>query len=336
MSFIEEIADYRSVSIVGLAKNAGKTETLNYILKKVHDGGKRLAVTSIGIDGESQDQVTQTAKPEIEIYEGMIFVTSEKHYREKRLIAEVLDVDSQQTSLGRLVTARAITSGKVILSGPASTHGLRDYIEKMKRWQVDTTFIDGALSRLSLGSPAVTEAMVLATGAAVSRNIAELVKRTKYTYDLTQSEAVNPALAERLAGIETGVWGIDPQGEAHDLRIPSVLMLENHKEELFRYGHTIFVAGIVTDKLLQYLRVQKQAKEIVLIAKDFTRIFASPEVYYAFLKKGARIRVVWRNKLLGITINPTSPEGYRMNPEELKDNLESALRIPVYNVRQCN
>lgn len=85
------------------------------------------------------------------------------HYRSKRLVAEIMDVSTQQTSLGRLVTARAVSSGKALLSGPADTGSLKTLIQGMKRFDVDTTIVDGALSRLSLSSPAVTEAMVLAT-----------------------------------------------------------------------------------------------------------------------------------------------------------------------------
>ena len=52
--FIEEILKYNSIAIVGLAKNAGKRNALNYILRKVKNTGKRFALTSIGIDGGKQ------------------------------------------------------------------------------------------------------------------------------------------------------------------------------------------------------------------------------------------------------------------------------------------
>lgn len=87
---------YRSLAIVGLEKNTGKTECLNYLLRQIGKMDGQFALTSIGIDGESRDQVCQTPKPEIEVPEGMIFVTSEKHYRQKRLIAEVLDISERQ------------------------------------------------------------------------------------------------------------------------------------------------------------------------------------------------------------------------------------------------
>ena len=85
MGFVDDISDYRSLAIVGLEKNTGKTECLNYILRRIKDSADRFALTSIGIDGENRDQVCQTPKPEIIVPEGMIFVTSEKHYRERRL-----------------------------------------------------------------------------------------------------------------------------------------------------------------------------------------------------------------------------------------------------------
>ncbi len=267
MPFVNEILKRKSVSIVGLAKTAGKTEVLNYVLRRWGEGGvsggegaaeargervagksgegaaeargervagetgaaSRVAVTSIGLDGESVDQVKLTPKPEIELPEGTVFTTSETHYRAKKLVAEVLDVSGgdggcgktgmagrsqrwdasfcsppqpgasacvakatksteqrssiRETALGRLVTARALTAGKIILSGPSDTDSVRALIGGMGRFGVSTVLVDGALSRLSHGSPAVTEAMVLVTGAAVSHSISTLVRQTKYVFD---------------------------------------------------------------------------------------------------------------------------------------------------------
>ena len=71
LPFIDEILRYDSLSIVGLEKNTGKTECLKYVLDRMPVQSKRIAVTSIGIDGETVDQVTRTQKPEIVLREGM-------------------------------------------------------------------------------------------------------------------------------------------------------------------------------------------------------------------------------------------------------------------------
>ena len=41
------------------------------------------------------------SNPETRDYraEGMIFVTSEKHYRERRLVAEIMEIDDHRTAL---------------------------------------------------------------------------------------------------------------------------------------------------------------------------------------------------------------------------------------------
>ena len=57
MTFIDDILKYNSLSIVGLQKNTGKTVSLNYVLDRLPIERKRIAVTSIGIDGETTDQV---------------------------------------------------------------------------------------------------------------------------------------------------------------------------------------------------------------------------------------------------------------------------------------
>ena len=334
--FIEDILRHRSVAIVGLAKNTGKTECLNYILRHVKDAGRRVALTSIGIDGESLDQVSQTPKPEIKVYEDMVFVTSEKHYREKRLIAEVMDISTEQTSLGRLVTARAVSPGKVLLSGPAKAESARRLIEGMRRHSVDTTIVDGALSRLSIGSPTVTDAMILATGAALSCNIPQLTQMTKYVYDRIRLPQVAPDLAERLAPIESGVWAVDKDGEVRDLDIPSIFMAAGHKERLFQYGNTLYVAGVVSDNFMRFLRQQKNAAELTLVIRDFTKMFATMEAYYAYLKKGGRVKVLHSSKLLAVCVNPLAPNGYRLDSDELREAIQTSLGVPAYDVRKMD
>lgn len=334
MPFTGDILKYRSLSIVGLEKNTGKTECLNYVLKRLEHSGKQLALTSIGIDGESIDQVTFTQKPEIELYENLIFVTSEKHYREKKLVAETLSVSDRHTALGRLVTARAKGRGKVIFSGPPDSVWLKQTIDAMQAYNVDITIVDGALSRLSPGSPAVTESMILATGAAVSANIPMLVRKTTFVHNLILLETFEGAVSGQLQNLANGIYAIDDQWSIHNLDIPSVFLLEKHRDKLFGHGNTLFVTGAVSDSLLNFLRVQKNIEEIVLIVRDFTRIFVTPEAYYAFIKKGGCIRVLLRTRLIAVCVNPVSPEGFVLNSHQLCESMSESLNIPVYDIRK--
>jgi len=334
MPFVKDIENYKSLSIIGLEKNTGKTECLNYVLSRLSDSGKTIALTSIGIDGENKDQVKQTHKPEIDVYQGMLFVTSELHYKSRKLVSEILDVSKQSTSLGRLVTAKAITTDKVMISGPANNAGLIDIINNMSNFGVDITIVDGALSRKSLASPTVTEAMILATGAALSSNITQLVFKTKYVFDLIALSETNNQTKEILFNIREGIWSIDNDNNITDLNISSVMMIEKVKDRLFEAGNRIYVSGAITDNFLNFLKNQKQINETEIIVRDFTRIFAQPEVFYSYIKRSGKIKVLQKTKLVAITINPVSPDGYVLNSEELKKALEEKLGLPVYDVKK--
>jgi hypothetical protein len=52
-------------------------------------------------------------------------------------------------------------------------------------------------------------------------------------------------------------------------------------------------------------------------------VFAKPETYYAFVKRGGRMQVLNRTHLIAITINPVSPNAYRLNSDELKNALQT-------------
>ena len=333
MPFIRDILHYSSVSVVGLEKNTGKTECLNYILKRLKTSDKKIAVTSIGVDGEDVDRLYHNAKPEITLYDGMFFVTSEKHYREKQLVAEIIDVSSRKTSLGRLITAQVKNSGKTLLSGPPDTLWLQKILQTLKERQIDLTLVDGALSRLSLASPAVTDAMILTTGASLSENLAKLLKTTLFSCKMIALEEVEPSLKQQLEPIEKGIWAIDKKGEIHDLQIPSVFGMGERSGEIFKYGNTVFVSGAISDNLLNNLRIQPQSKDMTLIIKDFSKAFLSEDAYLSFVNKGGAIKVLQKTKLIAVCVNPVSPSGRRFDSNELQQKMKEVLNIPVYDVR---
>lgn len=330
MPFVNEILKHRSLSIVGMEKNTGKTVCLNYILRRLHQEGASVAVTSIGIDGERTDQVYGSAKPEIILYEGMRFITSEKHYLVRQLLSEIEEIDTYRTSLGRLVTAKVLCQGKILLSGAATTDKLRRQIAHLAP-TTDLTIVDGALSRLSLASPTVTEAMILATGAALSPSIQQIVSKTAFVFDLINLGETDDATKQMLSDIHSGVWFVDTDGQLHDLALQSAFMINSLKGDFLQQCSKVFVAGALNDVFLKYLITQNKT-EVTLVVKDFTKIFVTPETYRAFCKRGGRVEVLQRSRLIAVTVNPTSPQGYRLHSDDICHALEDRLHIPVYDV----
>ena len=326
---------YDSLSIVGLEKNTGKTECLKYVLDRLPVQQKRMAVTSIGIDGETVDQVTRTQKPEIVLREGMFFGTSEMHYRQRRLVSELIDVSDENTSLGRVVTAKALTTGKILLSGPSSATSLKRWMNEMRRLHIDLVIIDGALSRMSSASPAVSQSMILATGAAYSANLSTLVSKTAHVVDLVNLELTDEDNIHRLLPIERGVWFIDGDGDLHSLEAMSSLSKDIRFEGMDDCK-TLYVAGALVDGFLEKVRKNKSLKQVELVVRDFTKIFVSPQQFRLFLKSGGRIRVMQKSKLIAVTVNPTSPSGYVLDSDTLCNRLSEAIQLPVYDLLKNN
>ena len=335
MTFINNILNYKSLSVVGLEKNTGKTECLNYILLQLKDCKKSVAITSIGIDGETIDQIYQNQKPEITVYEGMTFVTTEKHYRLRKVTSEIIDIlNYSSTAMGRLIVAKAINTGKILLSGPPDTCNLKHLIHDLdSKYSSDITIVDGALSRLSLGAPAITDAMILTTGAALSLNIPELVRKTKYVFDLINLPEINDELKNKLEHINNSIWAID-NNNIHDLHIQSVFLLNKSETNIFQFGNTLFIPGAVSDIVIEKLKTQKDVSNTVLIIRDFTRLFVTPDLYYSFIRKGGQIRVIDKPNLIAVTANPLSPSGYMLNSEILRDELNKVLNVPIYDVKK--
>lgn len=331
MSFINRVLPCKTLSITGMAKNTGKTVALNYLLEQLRLHGKTVAVTSIGIDGEKTDQVTQTEKPEIELCEGTIFVTSEYHYRQRLLLSEIIDLSDDSTSLGRLVTARVLQAGKVILSGPATTGGVRKVLAQMERYGVDMTIVDGALSRKSHASPAITDGLILSTGAAIAPDLNTIVKKTAELHDLMQLPEYETEYAEELMQIENGIFALTDDGY-QSLNIPSSLLSEKYKAELFSYGNKLFISGILTDMMLNFLRMQPEVKDSVIIVKDFTKIFVTPMNLKLFLSKGGNLRVLKRPNLLAVTVNPVAPSGFTLPSQVLVNAMKGVFDVEVVDV----
>ncbi|MDE6439922.1 MAG: hypothetical protein K2K51_02765 [Bacteroidales bacterium] len=343
-AFFDDISRYGSVAVVGTAKNVGKTFCLQHILTHYRTRAQALAVTSIGVDGENTDVFYKTPKPELTFYPGMLVQTSETHYRQRHLTADILHLSRTSTALGRLVTARVQVPGKLILSGPSDTGGLRDFIAYAHAAGHPTALIDGALSRMSLASSAVAQAMILCTGAALSKSLDKVVQDAVFRHELMQIPLVEPGdlpvsaavTAAALDGIRQGVWGLSEAGGLIDLGLRSTLAgrlpeaLTATPAAVAPAPDTLFVAGMLSDRFLQALCGCK--KPVRLIVSDFTKIFVQPVTYRQFLKKGGTLRVLHRTELLAVCANPCAPEGYAFDSARLCDALSTALNREVYDV----
>jgi len=339
MPFIKAIEQFNSVSIVGMAKNTGKTTCLNYVVGRLWEKGRNIAITSIGVDGEERDVLYDTPKPRIVLHDGMVFITSEKDYEQREFPAEQLSVSERMTPLGRLITARAKGSGKVVLSGPSDSIWLKEMIVDLKNYGVELTLVDGALSRMSLASPAVTDAMILCTGAACSSQLSQVIHKAKFRCRIIGLENLEPFRQEEVAPLGRGIWSLNKDTSKWNRIGDSVFMVENEPDRMLLENvnttlagvTSLYVGGAVTNPFLNLLSV-KRKQPIELIVRDFTKLFVEPATFDKFTRCGGTIKVIYKPQLIAVCTNPVSPEGVRMDPVVLREEMEKALQIPVYDV----
>lgn len=315
MPFVRELLKYKSVAVVGMEKNCGKTECLNYILRRLPQDSPMTCVTSIGVDGEGIDNVTNTRKPSITLRKNICFATSESHYRNRKLVSEIIGISEEGSALGRIITAKTVSEGDIILSGPSSTGSLKRWMQEAEQYGIELTLIDGALSRMSSASPAISDAMILATGAALSSNPATLVNLTAFRVEMIRLPVID---------------GIFPEQKTVQLSsLDQVITVPDNCE-------AVEIKGAFTDRLMTKLLQSSNVGKYKVVVKDFSKIFIDPMNYRKFTKAGGRIAQMKSSRLLAVCINPTSPEGYRLDSDKLCEELSDRIQLPVYDIIKNN
>jgi hypothetical protein len=205
-------------------------------------------------------------------------------------------------------------------------------VKSTKNLGVGITIIDGAISRLSSASPAISKAMVLSTGAAFSSNMNTLVQKTKFVVELINLPLAEDTVIEAFDLVENGVWGISSSGDVIDFGITSSLAIASLERDITQDMKYIFVAGALTDRFLNLVGNSGNIKNVTLVVRDFTKIFVNEMLYRNFVSRGGRIVVLQKSKLVAVCVNPTAPNGYVLDSEVLCEKLQEAIKLPVYDI----
>lgn len=331
------IAPYRSISLIGMCKNAGKTTALNQIIHSCSHHDQVLALTSIGRDGESKDLVTGTKKPGIYVPEGtLIATTSDLILRHCDLTREILDTTGISTPMGDVVIFRARSDGSVQLAGPSMTAQLARLREDFFRFGADKVLIDGALSRKTLCSRNVTEATILCTGASYHKNLDTVVNDTAFQCQLlTLPESNDPKIRHYVNSLDD-FRGILLFGEHTPYLLPAGVSLEDGLRRPEATGaNTVFFGGALSDFAMKPLLMSSaRLQDLRFLVRDSSKLLLSRDTYEKMLRRGITIQVLDSVNLVAVTINPFSAYGYSCAKEELLARMEEKISLPVINVME--
>lgn len=317
----------KTLSVIGMCKNAGKTTVLNVLIEECEKHDEILGLTSIGRDGERSDLVTNTKKPEIFVGRGTVIATAEGLLKQGDISMEILSSTGQSTPMGEIIIVRAMSAGYVQLGGASITEHQQLIRDELLGFGCDRVFIDGAISRKSLGTPALCDGVILSSGASYDPNIAVTVGDTAYFARLFSLPVYSgEASVMRYTAVRDGE--LTGANELNEL-IP--VLREGVKVLILR--------GAVTDSTASALRnIGKLLKNTLIVAEDASRLLLKPVMFEKLLGFTCGVSVLKGTRLAAVTVNPFSAYGTHYNKYEFKERVEEALRmvevdVPVMDVK---
>ena len=317
---------YETVSIIGLAKNAGKTVTLNYLIEEATDTNLIIGITSTGRDGESTDLVTQTQKPSIFVSEGMYVATAKKTLMLSDAKTEILETTGISTPMGEVIIVKVRQGGNIQIAGPVSVTDMKHVSIRLKHYGAQVVFIDGAIDRKAVSSPAVTDACIMATGAVLSRDMKKVLERTAHAVECyTLKQIDNDVRKLLLKKNQTCIIQNDENVIVLDIKT-SITGGKKISELIDENTVYVFVKGAVTTALLKDLWENKYLRGIKLIIEDGTKIFTDINVWNEMRKKGLKVETLNRINVMAVTLNPVSPAGYYFDSALFKESMEKYIQ----------
>lgn len=322
---IKYIDAYRTIGIIGLAKNTGKTTTFNAMIEQYRH--ETLGLTSIGLDGEAIDQVNYLPKPHINVYPGMVVATTEVCLDQTNVTYEVLMKTPFSTALGHVFVVRILSEGTIMLAGPSTNHDMNVLLKLMKMY-AKRIFVDGAFSRMTFSAISELEGIVLAVGAAFSPILEETVLKTKhilnvFSYPKTTHVIDHPKASFIIFGQQRMLIRMNKSEEAFTSAI----------QESQGHIEIMVVHGAITSRWMDMI-IDARIHDFTLIIDDPTKLLFHHHMQDVFEKLRIRVEVMKSCPILMITINPFRPNGPSYDGYQMREAIRALTDLPVINVKQ--
>ena len=321
-----------------MAKNAGKTTALNFLIEEAMDEGVVLGITSTGRDGETQDLVTGTEKPRVYLDEGTLVSVPSQLYNLADAGLEIVRRTPYSTAIGELLICRVLDAGYVQIAGPVINAETKKLCRDMFELGCDLIMIDGAIDRKSIASPDTSDAIILATGAVLSRSMKKVVEETAHIVNLYSIPEFkeNDAVTDFIKNDNyEHIIAFNDKGEGKVLDLITGLgaarYIDDAIEEDTKY---IFIPGAFTNSVVADIS-SKHLKQVEFILKDPTKIFINTMDWGQLRKRGFKVKVLKNIEIAAITVNPWAPQGYTFDSDVLIESLKAVLpEMPIIDVRR--
>jgi hypothetical protein len=238
-------AGMRTVAVMGMAKNTGKTVALNHLLAQAAADDVAVGLTSIGRDGEERDAVFNFPKPPVSVWPGTVVATARSTLQRARVRHKLIDATGIQSPMGEIVLVKVLEAGDMEVAGASRSHDQQRVITLLRQCGAQISFLDGALGRSQHASPALADGVVLATGAALGGSVADVLRKTREKLALLGVPQADAATSARCAGLFDGA-GVALWGRADESLFSAPIATLNAGAELLAQADAHANAGITT------------------------------------------------------------------------------------------
>jgi hypothetical protein len=346
----ELTASVKRLAMVGLAKNTGKTEALAALLRELESEGRLIGVTSVGRDGEEHDVIdSRIAKPRVRLWAGSLVATTDELLSVSGVPNTVLENTGVRTPLGGVLIARLREAGTIEVAGPSAAEDVRTVSTAMLGHGAEQVLIDGAIDRRAASSPAVTDGLVMSTGAVLGSELEEVVARTRDAVDVVRLAQVQDARVRALAEPardgqehnESRAASMLVSADYEAVELAPRFVLTSDAERIAAQltsappARWLIVQGALPEGFVSALLRARRAQqgELTLVVADSTRVFLSEKGPAWYRRQGLEIQTLRPTALEAITVNPVAPQSHSFDSAALRGALaESIEDVAIFDV----
>ena len=316
---IDTFGDNLTIYFCGLAKNAGKTVALRQALQEARAAGKRVAVTSVGRDGEAFDAIyTDFAKPRLRFMPGEVVVGCEGLLPEATHCTILHRFDAS-TPLGRIAAARIEAECEIEVAGPSTVSALRQVRSWIASHGIDLFLVDGALDRKAASLPDVCDGIVLSTGAVLGDQMDAVIDETRSALEILGLDSDEPVAGEHRL--------------SYSPIFDSESVLRNLMAQAAECEVVIDIQGGVSDRLVEQLMRAGLLRRVHLVVDCFAKVFLHRQRWKEYRRNGLRISYRRQVRVLSLTVNPVAPMRPGFISEDFLVGMRAAVHwLPVFDV----
>jgi hypothetical protein len=289
-------------------------------------------------------------KPRVRLCAGSLVATTDALLSVSGIAHTVLENTGVRTPLGSVLIARLREPGAIEVAGPSASEDVRAVSDAMLGHGAEQVLIDGAIDRRAASSPAVTDGLVMSTGAVLGSELREVVSRTHDAVEVVRLPELADPQVRRLAERTQDAGAGDGESRAASLlvsedyqvvELPPRFVLTSESEQIAAAldanppARWLIVPGALPEAFLQGLLRARHGRtgELVLVVADSTRVFLIERGPDWYRRQGREVRTLDSTVLEAITVNPVAPQSHSFDSVQVREAVEQAIDdVPIFDV----